>query len=525
MPYSNKNMGKAAIINIVLALFSITCKAVNDSTIVYFLQPNGVEYETLFQSKDIRGTYCLRQGPSTDMYIIKNGLCMQYSDSTQPAIAFPPDFTLNDIYWIDNKICFFSDSSSIYFVTPKMETPDVLLSTDMSELQFRPGSKGIYYYQNKDNKLFFFPFENESPRLINEFDDVINDVKVENGSTCYIAFGDKIAMLTADNTFVPIFKASEKITAVEVGIKDEVYFGTEHSLFYIDALANHFEITNQGVKQLLFNNGILYVIHTDNSAVCIKNTLRFNQLSDSIVASRNESLFTSKNYKIECINDSKDNDLSDISCGVISGQGLYGIIGNELIGLDVEKNKIIEGISLPADKYVDQFVFTNDGLLLKTDSVLWGIQTDGAITTYFIENGQFNIDYKNNSTITILYENSIFEYIPSTQDLNLIETIPSSIIVKYFEINNDTKLLILDNGIYLKQNSEFQTLLNFPVQIVTADVSVCGIFFGTKKGLYEYIEPGKIKCLMEKPVKQILSDGNSVYIVTENGDIYRIQKG
>ncbi len=500
----------------------IVCAQKNN---ILCLKPDKVTFTRIDMPNWSSGDYLLRKGPQGEVFMICNGVCFGIEQGNTPAIAFPPDFHLSDICWADSTICIFANPSNIFCVTANTEIPLNLCNVEIDHLQFRMGNNGLFIFQPGNPMLFFLSYDKQELQQIHKFNHGITDIKVENGENVYVANGKNIDVLMSDGIMMPLFKSSNHINAIEIGNRDEIYIGTDNCLYYYDSTLRLIEIMQLGVKQLLKTDSTLYVAHTDYSITRIDNIGEYNAVSDTIAEKESQHIKTTKGYELEKIITPDELHLNGIRVNVLPHQGLYGIVNNKLIGLDPSKNSIIEELSIEDSLVIDNFACTRDGIVIQSDTTLAFCDFNGNMIRHTTDTNQFSIEAFTDSTILLIQGHNAFEYNPITAYYKRIETEPNDTIVSFtFMSSQNQRLLITTKGILLKEKGKQVNYLHqFNSHINTAKISACGIFYGTDNGLFEYnTSKGTIRQLLHEPILKVLDDGDSIYIVCQNGTVYRI---
>lgn len=245
------------------------------------LLPEGTELDILAKKGELIHPSSLRIGPNGQLYMIVDGLCINYYKPNSNVLAFPSGFQLNDIYWLENEDCLFSDSSSVYYRVEASDSVFRILHTDMTPLCFKPSRKGIYFYKKGGNELHFLSYSNSEAKRICNFASPITDIETL-ANDCYVAFGNTVGVIIDNMNYVPLFKIGTSVNSIATTIDGVLFYGTSEGLFYYDDVERQFQICNFGVQELLTNKNDLYIIFLDNSLACIHGVTAYSDIAKQL---------------------------------------------------------------------------------------------------------------------------------------------------------------------------------------------------------------------------------------------------
>lgn len=78
------------------------------------------------------------------------------------------------------------------------------------------------------------------------------------------------------------------------------------------------------------------------------------------------------NYEVTILNNGEEVDLTGIKFGVISGKGLYAMLGNTLVSMDEERSEYVDEFSLPDSTIIiEDMVILPNMFVCKYDSSIY----------------------------------------------------------------------------------------------------------------------------------------------------------
>ena len=244
-----------------------------------FLLPEGTKFDVLAKTGEFAKPNSLRIGPNGQLYIITDGICVNYFMPKSTILAFPSEFYMSDIYWLDGGDCLFSDSTSVYYRVEANDSVFRILHTDMKSLCFKPSRKGIYFYKSGGTELHFLSYANSVAKKICDFASQITDIEVL-ADNCFVAFGNTVGVIIDNMNYLSLFKIGTSVNSIAVNADGILFYGTNEGLFYYDDAERQFQIGNLGVRELLSYNDDLYVVFLDNSSACIHGVTAYSDITN-----------------------------------------------------------------------------------------------------------------------------------------------------------------------------------------------------------------------------------------------------
>lgn len=242
------------------------------------------------------------------------------------------------------------------------------------------------------------------------------------------------------------------------------------------------------------------------------------------VRDSNCALKTSKGLNIERLNENIPDSSSfiNLNYGIIPMQGLYAIIGNRLIGMDMERNCYIDELLLPDSIVINDFVALKNLIVFKSGSAIITLKANRELDGWLIDAEDFNIGLYTDSTIAIYYKGHVFECAPLEKTMKPLFSVGEYNILSCVPTGENETIIITNNYILRRNMSKLLPIFRFHEKAKAAIYSTVGSFYGNYAGLFEINDDGKILQLLNIPVSNIIDDGEVVYIITEKGIIYRI---
>lgn len=319
---------------ILLLLFTITRSFAQNANC---LLPEGTRFDVLTKPGELNKQSNFRIGPNGQLYLIANGVCIDYFDSKATILAFPPDFKVNEIYWLESGDCLFSDSTSVYL---RIETSDSVfrvLHTDMKHLCFTPSRFGIYFYERGGTELHFLSYSDAEARKVCNFASSITDIE-PFAEDCFVAFGNNVGVIINNEKYVSLFNNSTPVTSIAVGPDGILFYGTAEGLLYYNYAERQFQICNIGVRELLSYDNDLYVCFLDNSSACIHGVSAYSEIAKMMTKKKDNGFGITflgksvsekargalKNNHIEIAIAEYDNSIQQMQDNRSSGSGVNG---------------------------------------------------------------------------------------------------------------------------------------------------------------------------------------------------------
>lgn len=456
--------------------------------------------------------------PNDGVFLFSKGECINPFRETTNFISFPKEYNINEIIWISSDECIFSSSTSLVFCNVTTGEYTILMTTDKSDIHFCLGKSGVLYYHEGNNILYKLSYKDFQTSILYEFNSIIHDIK-SDGDNCFIAYENKIAKLSEENLLIPIINIKENINTLEIGYDEMVFFGTDRFLYFYDNNAT-IPIIKNGVKDILINSDSLYVIFNDNSAAVISHFSDYHSLSESLKSYIIKHPTTSKGFLLHLLNEESSSNFKEMNFGIFPFHGLYGVINNTIVGMDISRNSKIEKIALSDTINIDEFVFLRNGPIFKSGNKLLTFDKELRLHKRSFDTDAFSIEMHTDTTLLLYYEGNVFEYNPAADKINRLICLGNERIIECLYSNNENFFVVTEEYVIMKKEGKFHSLAKLSEKIVAADISPQGFFIGTENGLYELTENGDLIQLLETPISQILDDWEVTYVITQNGEIF-----
>lgn len=231
------------------------------------------------------------------------------------------------------------------------------------------------------------------------------------------------------------------------------------------------------------------------------------------------------NYEVTILNNGEEVDLTGIKFGVISGKGLYAMLGNTLVSMDDERSEYVDEFSLPDSTIIiEDMVILPNMFVCKYDSSIYYLNKRNNLRGFSIDTDNFSIHYASDSTIFILVGDKVFESNPRKGKPMLKFKYAAQKIIKYMPMCHDEAYVVTENELLIQTQQGLQSLLCMPETITAVNISSHGIFIGTPTKLFKYNDINTLQLIDTLPIAQILNDGEYIYIITTDSTIYRLQR-
>lgn len=507
-----------------ITLFCIYCMATTyaiDITI-----PNKSAIVSLIDSSIDIDDYLLRTDNDNNLYMLANNKLYNLSDTSSILVmSLDGNLSITDFFVTHDKnvICAID---SFLFICNQNEEIEPFLQSNVINCHFSLSGRGISYFGKGDTTLFLLSFQQQQQNPIPIFNspDAINS-HIEEDGLYIIATNKELTMYDSeDNMSVSLISSKDSITSVAFGINGSMFYGTTKNLYFVDKELHSIPIANTGVKEILQIENSLIVHFSNNLSVLINNIENYNNLADSIQIIKHGLPISIINYKTTILNNGDSINMTDIYFTSIPGKGLYSIVGTTLISMEPDRLDIPDFSFPDSSYYCEQVVFLSSIITYKSANSILYVNERKKTRGFELNTDSFSIAYASDTSIYVLTKGQVFEFNPRQGKPRIIFTAPvPEDIIMYSVFASDT-LVAFDNKLCFKKNKQCQILAELPQKIACIDISMHGIWIGTSDGLYRYNGRNKLICVDEKPIRQILNDGDYLYIITENSSIYRLQR-
>lgn len=236
------------------------------------------------------------------------------------------------------------------------------------------------------------------------------------------------------------------------------------------------------------------------------------------------SIFAQGNYEVIALNNGEEVDMTSIHFCTLSGRGLFATIGNQMVGMDKERNGDYEILSLPDTTFsINEIVVLPKLVVCKSDSNILYLNQYKRLRGFSLDTEDFHISYASDSSIYIMQSDKVFESKIIKGKPALRFQYEGHRIIYYMPIK-DYAYVVTENQLLLKNEEKLMLLLEMPETINAVNISSHGILIGTSSALFRYDSIGTLQLIVSDPISQILNDGDYLYIITGNSSIYRLQR-
>ena len=474
----------------------------------------GIPISEVLDSTAITSNYHFRSGPKNETYIVFDGICADLCNIDSSATFFPTGFNLLDIYWDEAGNRLFSDSTSIYLYDAEHGWSSKLFDSGRSDITFRIGTSGCYYFQKNDSCLYLNRFDNiQTPELLYKFSTAISDIKVI-GDNCTVAFGNHLALLI-DTMYVSLLETPVSINAIET-LGPVFLYGTDEGLYYLNT-THHVKIAEGKIRELSVINNSLYIIYDDNSSAKLDGLSILYEL----LTLDERYVDASRTFDVESCKVLIEKDelkISDRQLCIIPNNGLYLLTGDELISL--EENENMPLLHITGQIAPEDIIVTENDVLIKNDTVLLSCKSEPK-PILVLDSNDFTIYPATDGNIFILTEldtlSLVFAYNMRENELIPMGKVEGEI--NYIAGDSAQYLIVAERSIYGFQNNEGIRIYNHTELIRTATLTQKGLIFSSESGIFLLNGMNRVTKLSEKGCKRILSDTNTLYIYYGDGTL------
>ncbi len=231
-------------------------------------------------------------------------------------------------------------------------------------------------------------------------------------------------------------------------------------------------------------------------------------------------------YDVFQMNDGEKLDMSDFRFGIVPSKGLFCSVSKQLIPLDRERNKDEQIIDIPDTTAfpVEEFVVLPRMVVFKSGKVVIYLP-EGAkrLRSFGIDTDDFHIRYATDSTIYMLVNDKVFEMNPLKGAPTLRCHYVGHHILEY-KVCKEGAYVVTEDELLQQADGILTLLVGLPETITAADISEHGILIGTSSALFRYEDIGTLEVIDNLPIREIFSDGDYLYIITQDSSIYRLQR-
>lgn len=446
----------------------------------------------------------------------------------QNGITIPNTIThISDILSINNGYLIATDSDLLFF-RKKIEK---ILSFDTGSIKLFPLSdKKFYLTHTTENVCYLYRGDviSKQLELIEQSSDEIK--YIHSNDSCLITVTSSGIYLNKSNVRNNILTSWEPFSSA-IYTSLGLIVGTDNMVCLVTDYETFMPLFNVGSKQLLFDGKFLYIFTKDNTLLQINLDIvgEIGQLTEyskkifelQIQNNKEKQDKSSKGYTLQLLNEGYSSNFAHMKFGTFPYHGLYGVISNSVVGMDMDRNEELEELALPDTISIDEFVFLRESSVFKDGEALFIMDKDLKLRKRGFDTESFSIEMQTDSTLLLYYGGSVFEYNPVADDLKRLICLGDEHIVDCAYSNNESFVVVTDDYVVMKKNGKLHPLAKLQERIVAADISPQGFFIGTVKGLYELTEYGELNQLLDQPISQILDDWEVTYFITQDGKIFR----
>lgn len=227
-------------------------------------------------------------------------------------------------------------------------------------------------------------------------------------------------------------------------------------------------------------------------------------------------------YDLRLVSSSSQLDLTACALNIVPGEGPCVGVGNKIFVIDSTGRGLMDVIALHDSVYtIDDFIVAGKNVVVKSGaSVIW---TDG--DTYdgmTMEDDKFDLRSAGDSTIYLVRRNTNEAFEFSMADRSPVShLISDEKIVNIFKLGS-MLIMVTEYNIMLSEDGKWKLLHSHPFEILSADINGRGLYFGTDEGLWLLIGKDEIELIGEGMVKRVMSDGERLYILDGENNLYSL---
>ena len=518
-------------LTILLLMMSLCIESTAETSDCIGYLPIHSDFELILAPNKLPQNSKLKIIPSGDVIAFFDGICYNLCDSTSATIVFPEESKPHDIFWDNDGNCFLSDGHALYLFGLQTGQRLRLIDSANATTNFIVGNSEILYYKDQDKDLYMYDLGNYQSSLLWHFDEKIQTVKKAEGGY-FIGFGNRIAIITDDQQYIPITETSKLINAITPTTDGAVFYGTDDELGYYDSNHNRLTIVHKGVTDLLCTNNSLYVIFNDKSIARINNISEFRLLSIAISEySKDAHISANLSFNSDFLQDSlvlvapDELNISPEQLCLIPNHGIFLLTGDELISLDGDDE--IPQVHIPSDIHPECIIFTEDDVLACNDTTIVSCKSTPQVVFAFDTN-QFQIwpTTDNNIYVTTRINDTTAIFFCNPRDRTIKPFIKLNEEVILIAGDTTQCLIATRNSIYLMQNKETTLMLKHFEPITSATLSKCGVVFSSDNKLFLLEGANRATLIGKGNCKKLLSDSEILYVYSDDGSLvsYRIRQ-
>lgn len=422
----------------------------------------------------------LRVDPEGNVYGLSDNSCIRFADSTL-LFSLPPEICVRDMQCIGEDKFLLAVDSTIVFYRHGEDIPHLLCYADAPITAFWADSTG-----------------------------------------CITASGRKLTFYTNDGNKCLLHQATDTLTALVQSDEGLLFYGTQSSLYVLDSTLHAIPVIDKGVRHLAAIENQLLISFIDSTEAVLTNIDGYVPLTDSICSLRGKLPITLENYTTTVLNDGDSADMRDMTFAVLPSHGLFAVIQNHFISMESQDS--YPEYAFPDTTYaIDEVVFLPTIAVYKSFNNLLYVNEQQRTRGFAFDTDSFHIAQASDTSVYLLTKGAVWECNPRRPVPHIVtRTIPDEQVIRFMPLNQDT-LVITEHVLYTISGSGPKLMLSLSTEITTAYAGPHGIWIGTKNGLYRFTKKEGLLQVAQMSVRQILNDGNSLYVISDNGTIYRLQ--
>ena len=209
----------------------------------------------------------------------------------------------------------------------------------------------------------------------------------------------------------------------------------------------------------------------------------------------------------------------------IPGMGLIYCDEGVLFPLDTIKCPDIENVYLKQNVYYDDIISSDGRLFVKSGNsvLLLDQENTHAVVQFDTDFFQLYSGCNNHLNVAVLEDNGYWVwYEISILNYELSSKLAfSKPIIKIIDVGSSV-ICVTEDIIYIYDGEQLIEYVESSDIIIDAIFTSEGLFFCTDNALYLVDNNGEMSSLAELPMFSLYHDEGTVYIVLQNGDIYRM---
>lgn len=205
----------------------------------------------------------------------------------------------------------------------------------------------------------------------------------------------------------------------------------------------------------------------------------------------------------------------DLLC-VLPHNGIFLLIGNNLVNLDDEEK--VSSVCIPDVSHPEDVVFTVNEIYVKDDVNIIACK-DKTSVLFLFDTNNFNVLPSTDGNLFVVLKSDsislLFLCDVEHKEVKPLKRVKDEII--YVSGSSKQYMVVTPHRVYNIQREEVFVLLDYFQSIVSATMTKKGLVFSTDSNILLLSHPNVVAVIGDRGCKRLLSDDNKLYILYDDG--------